>query len=199
MQGTIPYRRPITLAIVALVVPTLVAAFRRHARERSANGGAARRLAEPSGESPLVSVLFDTVMLSVFVYAAVAALEWRANARLFPRVAALPAIPLVIVAAARDVRAVLARREAPAESDTRTLRLGGVFYAWLCGILLATLLIGQYLALLVFVVLYLRLWGKAGWIPIAVYTVASGAFLYLLFNLVVPVLWYESPYFSLFG
>jgi hypothetical protein len=30
------------------------------------------------------------------------------------------------------------------------------------------------------------------------YTAVSATVLYLLFNLVVPVLWHESPFFSLF-
>jgi hypothetical protein len=79
------------------------------------------------------------------------------------------------------------------------LKRGGLFYLWMLGVLGATLLIGQYMALLCFVALYLRLWGKVGWGLIVVYTAVSGIVLYVLFNLVVPVLWHESPFFSLFN
>lgn len=174
---------------------------RRHARARSARD-TVKQIGDASGESPRLSVVFDALLIVVFVDAVVAALGWRANAQLFPLVAALPGIPLVMVAAWRDWRAYRKQRPAgePAESgtDATALRRGAVFYGWLLGVLLATLLIGQYLALLVYVVLYLRLWAAAGWRTIAIYTVSCGVFLYLLFNLVVPVVWYDSPFFTLF-
>jgi len=58
---------------------------------------------------------------------------------------------------------------------------------------------GQYMALLAFVALYLRLWAGVAWWLTGVYTLASAVMLYVLFNLVVPVMWHESPFFSLFN
>ncbi len=46
---------------------------------------------------------------------------------------------------------------------------------------------------------HLALWAKVNWRLIVVYTVASGVFLYGLFNWLVPVQWHESPFFSLFS
>ena len=57
-------------------------------------------------------------------------------------------------------------------------------------------MLGQFVALLLFVVLYLKFWGKFGWRMITLYTVLSAVMLYTLFNMVVPVLWYESPFYS---
>jgi NADH:ubiquinone oxidoreductase subunit 6 (subunit J) len=78
------------------------------------------------------------------------------------------------------------------------LRRGVWFYLWLVGIVVGTLVIGQFVMLLVFVAAYLRIWGKEDWKTIVLYTIGAGIVLYVLFSLVVPVMWHESPFFELF-
>jgi TctA family transporter len=199
-QGWGMLTRPITIIIMVLVVLTLVAAVRRHARDRRADGNYPQG-GDAAGNNSAVSVPFALLLLAVFIYAAAAAIPWRPAARLFPLVAALPAIPMMLVALSRDWRRLKALRAAgpSAVSGDDSLRRGAIFYGWLLAILLGTLLIGQYLALLAFVLLYLWLWARASWLTMSVYTVACGTFLYVLFELLVPVIWYESPFFDLFG
>ena len=62
------------------------------------------------------------------------------------------------------------------------------------GIFLCTLVIGQFPTLILFVGLYLKFWGKFGRKVITIYVVSSAIFLYVMFNEIVPVLWYEPPH-----
>jgi hypothetical protein len=87
--------------------------------------------------------------------------------------------------------------EAVMSPDMPYLRRGAYFFLWLFGILFVTMLLGQFLTLLLFVALYLYFWGDFGWRMIGTYVASAAVFLYVLFNEVVPVLWYESPFFSL--
>jgi hypothetical protein len=65
-------------------------------------------------------------------------------------------------------------------------------------VLLATLLLGQFVSLILFVTIYLWFWGKYHWWIIGVYSLLSVIGLYGLFQPVVPVIWYPSPFFALF-
>ena len=146
-----------------------------------------------------VSLAIDLVLLALFVYAAYEVWDMPNAARFFPLVAIIPAIIFLAVAIARDLREIktVAVLSAGATSEHPVSR-GVVFYFWLLGILAAMLAIGQYLALLGFVALYLTVWGKVKWWITALYTIGCAILLYVVFNLVVPVLWYEAPWFSLF-
>lgn len=212
--------RPIVLAILALIAVTLITAFMRHRRDARVNRAAAEAAAnvqaavaahaqgaaapvrggEGEGGAPSVSLFIDAALLALFAYALYEALNMPASARLFPMVAIVPAFFCIGVAIVRD----LSERSKPAadsrfEDDASSWRRGAIFYLWLVGIFLGTLVVGQYIALLAFVALYLAVWGKANWRLVALYTGACGIVLYVVFNLVVPVLWYESPFFTLFG
>lgn len=196
--------RPITLIIVVLIALTIFAAWRRASKDRADRG--AKAVGDGAdADNPAVALPFDILLFVVFVAATVAAFFWPPSARFMPLVATVPAILFLLVILWRDGKALRARRTtADVQTDemaehAAALRRGGLFYIWMLGVVGATLLIGQYMALLCFVALYLRIWGKVGWGLTAAYTLVSGAMLYLLFNRVVPVLWYESPFFSLFN
>jgi len=195
--------QPIVLIIAALIVLTIWAAWRRHVRNRASVQPAVMVGDAADADNPRIALGLDLALLAVFVYGALSAIGWPTAAQFFPLVATLPAIPLVLVAALRDRRALGERGAAapPAADEARaaTMRRGARFFLWMLAILGATLVLGQYLALIVFVALYLRIWAKAGWVTTALYTAASAGLLYALFNLVVPVMWYESPFFGLFG
>lgn len=205
--------RPITIIIFALIAVTLVAAVMRHRKDSKENTAAAKAaeasgqpapITEKSGEgeggSPGVSLVIDFLLLAVFAYALYEVWSMPNAARFFPLVAIIPAFIFLIVAISRDLadRRTLALTGQGAAS-AHPISRGVIFYFWLVGILAAMFVVGQYFALLGFVALYLAIWGKAKpWI-IALYTVCCAAILYVIFNLVVPVLWYESPFFSLFS
>ena len=205
--------RPITLIIFALIAVTLYSAVRRHrkdGREKAAAAAEAEakgetlEVAEQSGEgeggSPKVSLAIDFLFLAMFAYAAYEVWDMPNAARFFPLVAIVPAILFLSVAIMRDLADTKRLAAVGGTTDDEyPVSRGVIFFFWLVGILAAMFLVGQYFALLGFVALYLRIWGKAKWWITFVYTAACAAILYIIFNLVVPVLWYESPFFSLFS
>ncbi|MCC2098575.1 MAG: hypothetical protein KDJ29_16890, partial [Hyphomicrobiales bacterium] len=141
----------------------------------------------------------DLLLVAMFAYAAYEVWDMPNAARLFPLVAIVPAIVFLIVAISRDLTEIRTQQAiAGGGTDAYPISRGIIFYCWLVAILLAMLVIGQFLALLAFVALYLLVWGKVKWWIAALYTAGCGILLYIVFNLVVPVLWYESPWFSLF-
>ncbi|MGE3646465.1 MAG: tripartite tricarboxylate transporter permease, partial [Beijerinckiaceae bacterium] len=197
--------RPVTLVIFALIAVTLVAAILRHNKDKKELAGLALAGAEPGtaaqkggeGETvnPTVSLGIDFFFLALFAWALYQCLGMPAAARFFPLVAILPAFAFLTVAILRDLHD---RRVMAADWGNSPVMRGFVFYLWLVGILVVMLAIGQYPALLLFVFLYLLVWGKTKWWIATLYTAGCGIILYLIFNLVVPVLWYQSPFFSLF-
>lgn len=197
-QGWSMLGRPIVLIIIVLVVLTLLMAWRRFLRNRTVEA-AQSQFGDAADKNDWLSLLFDVLLLGVFVYAIAAAIDWRASSRLFPMVIALPAIPLLLIAISRDWIAVRTPASTAADGRGATLARGAIFFGCLVAILLAMFAIGQFVALLLFVVLYLSLWARMGWRMTVVYTAASAVFLYGLFNWLVPVQWYESPFFSLFS
>ena len=68
----------------------------------------------------------------------------------------------------------------------------------MAGIFFSTIAIGQFPTLLIFVGLYLKYWGNFGWKIIALYVLGSAAFLLIMFNEIVPVLWHEPEYLPSF-
>ena len=197
--------RPIVLIIIVLIVLTMIAAWRRANKNRA--DGTTKGVGDGAdADNPAIALPFDILIFGVFVVATVTALSWPPAARFMPLVASIPALILIAIIIWRDSKAFRESRlkragtgAVDAEPQNEELRRGGVFYLWMLATVGATLLIGQYMALLCFVALYLRIWGKVSWQMIGIYTLGSGVTLYVLFNLVVPVLWYESPFFSLFN
>ena len=198
--------RPIVMVIIVLIALTLFAAWRRHRKDSAAAAGAGTSAVAVGDaaelSTPRVALAFDVLLFGVFAAACAIAAGWPAAARFMPLVSGLPAVAILLVVIWRDWRAVRAASQRPpadADAAAALLRRGVWFYLWLVGIVAGTLVIGQFVALLLFVGAYVRIWGKEDWKTVALYTAGCGAVLYLLFNLVVPVMWHESPFYSLFG
>lgn len=202
--------RPIVLIIFALIAVTLVAAILRHNKDKkavaaSASPGGAAAAASPAGEgtaiNPQVSLLIDFVLLAIFVWALYECWTMPAAARFFPLVAIIPAIVFLLIAITRDLhdRKALPVTSGALGTGGKPITRGLYFYLWLVGVFAAMFVIGQYFALLAFVFLYLIVWGDAKWWIAALYTAACALILYVVFNLVVPVLWYQSPFFEIFA
>ncbi len=193
--------RPIVVILIVLVILTLMTAWWRLRQGGAVRGG--EDAVEPAwrGRDGL-SLTVGLLVFALFIYALVLAVEWRASSRLFPLVIGVTALLLAVVVVARD--GLLLRRQPDADqqgsrvSDNPLLR-GSLFFGCLVAILLVTFVIGQFLSLLLFVALYLVLWARMGWRLTVIYTVGSAVFLYVLFNRVVPVQWYESPFLTLFA
>jgi hypothetical protein len=66
------------------------------------------------------------------------------------------------------------------------------FFAWLVGILVVTVLLGQHVALPLFIALYLVVWGHYRWPLALAYAAAGLAILVGLFDYLSPTVWYPA-------
>jgi len=195
------FTRPIVLIIIALIVLTVYFAIRK---QRAKKEDSALSAGEGGKETPALSLPVSFCVTAIFIYAFWEAVDWPFSVKLFPQAVAFVGGLLAISTVVRDLRVGAALRagtapEAVLRADKPMLLRGVYFMCWLLGVLLVTLALGQYLTLLLFVVLYLKIWGGFGWRVIALYTAGAAGFLYLLFNEIVPVMWHESPWFSVFS
>jgi hypothetical protein len=126
-----------------------------------------------------------------FAAAAIQSAGWIRSVGLFPLSIAAPAAVLSACVCVRDLLA-LKRFSGQGGVDTVELRREWLFLLWLFAIPATTMLIGQLPALTLFVIAYMRLWGHYPWRTIAPFAIGVPAFLYLIFELLVPVVWYEA-------
>lgn len=189
--------RPVCLAIAAAILVTIFFAVRSHMRMR---GDAARpSFSDAESADPRLSLALSAGILLVLAYAIVAAFAWPPTVRLFPLVFSIPAIVLVGFAAAQDWRAVRAsaataapaRREGAGAGAGLSLEAAQTlhFLAWLLGVILATVLFGQHVALPLFVALYLVVWGKYSWWLALAYAAGLLGVMVLVFDYMSPTVW----------
>jgi len=196
------FTRPIVLIIVALTGLTIYFAIKGQRKKNDDSAAGAVRSGEEGGkEVPALSLPIVILVAILFGYAFWEAMPWPFTVKLFPQTVAIVGFALAIATIFRDLRLSAQLRAGTAPNavqhpDKPYMLRGVYFFGWLFGILFITLLLGQYLTLLMFVVLYLKFWGNYGWKIIGIYTSSAAAFLYVLFNEIVPVVWHESPFFS---
>lgn len=197
------FTRPIVMVLIVLLVITLMVAIRRHRKTQSYDSPVEDSESEGSAiHSPAISMPISIMIFATFIGAGVIAMSWNYGAQLFPLTVIAVGAVLSATVLWRDRRNMAALRDGT-NPFLRTvnrveLRDAAGFVALLLGVLGATFFIGQYISLLLFVAIYLRFWGRYKMPVVAIYTACSAIGLYGLFELVVPVNWYPSPFFTLF-
>jgi TctA family transporter len=202
-HGLASFSRPIVLVMIALLLITLFVAYRRHKASQSqtdppedseSEGGAVHH--------PSLSFPVSLGSFLVFLSAGITALGWSYGSKLFPLTIIAVGLVLAVVVVLTDLRnlAIMKRGLNSALRPVIASEMGNAlkFISLLLGVLLATLLIGQYLALLVFVAVYLWHWGHYSLRIIALYCALSAIGLYGIFEVIVPVIWYQPLFFNLF-
>lgn len=202
-HGMASFSRPIVLAMIVLLIITLYVAYRRH----KASQGNTDPLEDSESEGgsvhhPSLSVPVSLGALLVFLAAGSTAIGWSYGSKLFPLTVITAGIVLALSVVLSDVRN-LALMKRGADTALRPIIASEMssamkFMLLLLAVLLATLLVGQYLALLAFVVIYLWFWGRYSARIITLYCIVSAIVLYGLFDVVVPVIWYQPLFFTLF-
>jgi len=194
--------RPIVIGIGVLIAVSLFFGFRsalRH-REKAFDGPKPpiRFKFNPGG-------IFTLLFFAVFTIGVINADNWEIHARLFPWVIGIPAIVLCLGQLMSDF---FGRRKS-GEEDTRgmmdlpvdrsvptsiVIRRALNTFLWLCGLFVATRLIGLVIAVPLFILLYLKLQaGEKLWLSLK-----CGAAIALLllgvFHLVLNVPWPEAVF-----
>lgn len=194
-------QRPISMVILACVILTIGfaarAALRRHRTRKTDTK--LQKFGETETWDPRISLFMLLVITAVFVYALIPAISWPDDVGRIPMVTAIPGIALCVVALILAVR----RKSVGAEKDTGAVALAtpvlgraAYFFVWLGGAALATMIAGQLVALPLFMGLYILVWGGYKWWLGAAYAGVGLAFLYVMFDEIVAVIWYPSLIFG---
>ena len=137
------------------------------------------------------SLVLSGLIMLLSLWGIVSAWGWPAKAALFPLVIS---IPLFFLAAAEALWVLFGSAAQSAASDFKlsdnlpqsvALRRTLLAAGWILGFFFAILLLGFLVAVPVFVLLYLRLQGKQGWLFSVLFTLAVFAFFYGLFDLLL--------------
>jgi hypothetical protein len=209
------FQRPIVLVVIALIFITVIYAVRSQRKKKleqegqeinpasTTPGGGAMIVEEGGKDCPSASWPISVLLIALFAYCFYEATPWSFAPKVFPQTVATAGLILAIGALIFDFKGLSAIRAGTAASDVvgvdRAYVLKSLYFlSWLLGIFVLTLIIGQFPTLVLFVILYLKFWGNYGWKVITIYAIGAVAFLLIMFNEIVPVLWYEPPHLPSF-
>ncbi len=156
--------RPVVLIILALVLTTLVATaigFRRVRRQPVP----VMREGEGMQGDARISLAMSLALFGAFIWAAVTSLQWSAAVGNFPLgIGVVGAVfaGATVVAGTRDLIRT-PRVGWRAWAEVQMLGPAAVFFGYLGALVLLALLVGQKIALPVFIALYLKRWGGYRW------------------------------------
>jgi len=203
------YDRPITLVVEALTIISLILAVtgvfkRRRPIQQGMGGSRVQAQTEGSEQNPFLSLLLSASLVILFVSAGLVAQQWAHEDRLFPTIISLITAILVLFALIKDLRASVNLIKASASfraaiksaAEKTDLRESAKFFGYLLGTLILTLMIGQMIALPVFIALYLWRWGGYGWKLSIGYAVCGWIVLFGFYDRVMHILWHKSWLFS---
>jgi putative tricarboxylic transport membrane protein len=185
-------QRPISLVIIAGILLTVVFAARASLRDRRNDDQ--KQFGETEKWDPRISTGMLIVIAAAFVYALVPAVSWPADTGRIPMVTAIPGLVLCALALIQ----ARTRAAVPGSEPLVAANLGRAiyFFVWLCGIGAVTIIAGQLVALPLFMGLYILVWGGYKWWLGTIYAAGGLAFLYVMFDEIVAVIWYPSLLFG---
>jgi len=160
-----------------------------------------------------VEALFALLLAALFGYAVFVGSYMPYKAALFPTIVGIPGIILALavsVLAYRRGRNPAVEKAPPAGTpgdlyldqsllSSEALRRTVIIFGWIFGTVVGGWLLGQKLALPLFVFAYLKLGSREGWLLSILMTLATIALLLGVFDYVVSVAWYEGEVFQWLG
>ena len=157
-----------------------------------------------------VEALFTLALAVVFAAGVVTAREWPAKTALFPTLIGVAGCVIAVILSlwtgvrGGDEKAPDATGAADLYLDANlrsgeALKRTFIICAWLVGIFAGTWLLGQLIALPLFVFLYLKVGSNEGWVVSLFLTAGAIAFLYGVFDQVIHASWYEGELFRFLG
>ena len=160
----------------------------------------------------LLEAVFALLLALLFAYSIFAARQWPFNAALFPILIGVAGFVLAIVVSlvvwlgkgsgrhtsgkGPGVQGDLYLEEALLSGQT--LRRTFIIFAWLLGLVPGVWLLGQKVALPLFMLLYLKTAGEKWWLSLLL-TLATVVFLLGIFDQVIHVSWHDGMLFYWLG
>ena len=195
--------RPVVLVILALIAITIFLAVRGITTNKPTSDGNEDETAvtsEGTERAPMISLPFSVALLVIFVWSYFESQQWPLAVRQFPITAAVPGAVLVffaLIGDAREYAAVLKRDRGfgPAWARTSEDALLGratMFFGYMLAMILIMLVIGQKLALPIYIGVYLVRWGNYNWRVALGYAVGGWVLLVGFYDQIMHLFWHQS-------
>ena len=193
--------RPIVLIILVLVLLTLGYSIRGHFQMKKAD--AKPTAGEGAEKNPVLSTPFSLVLAVLFIAAAASSFAWPIAVRRLPLTIAIPGAVFAIWAFWVDWRELLVVKAesgglVPAirrAAEAAILNKAGAFLGYLVALIVVAYLVGQFVALPLFIALYLWRWGDYGWKISLGYAAVGWVILYGFYDQVMHIMWHAPLLF----
>ena len=189
--------RPIVIVLLLVIVITIFLAARGVAKENLVGKVSA---GEASEKNPAVSLPLSSILFLTFVCAGYTALSWPPPVRQFPLLIAIPGSLLSLVVVNRDLAHLVETKKVVGEWN-ETLRQASKdawlaealpFFAYVFGMIALTLVIGQKLAVPIFIGVYLVRWGDYHKRFAIAYALSAWAIMVFFYDQVMNLLFHPS-------
>ncbi|MFQ6006756.1 MAG: tripartite tricarboxylate transporter permease, partial [Woeseia sp.] len=189
--------RPIVVVLLLVIVVTIFLAARGVAREKLVGKVHA---GEASEKNPAVSLPLSLILFAIFVWAGYSALDWPPPVQQFPLLIAIPGSLLSLAVIVRDLAHLIETRKAAGgwkvplkqASENAWLAEALPFFGYLFGIIVLTLLVGQKIAIPLFIGVYLLRWGQYSKRIAAAYALGAWAIMVFFYDQVMNLLFHPS-------
>ncbi len=189
--------RPIVIVLLLIIITTIFLAVRGVAREKLAGKVPA---GEASERNPAISLPVSLALFVTFVWAGFTALAWPPPVRQFPLLIAVPGSLLSLVVVVRDLLHLLETKKAAGNwkvtlrqaSRDAWLAAALPFFAYLFSLIGLTLLVGQKIAIPVFIGTYLIRWGHYRKRVALAYALGAWAILVFFYGEIMSLLFHPS-------
>jgi putative tricarboxylic transport membrane protein len=199
--------RPISAILIVFIVLTIVLTMMQYVRRR-------RRIRRGEQKAVHVDLSGDasgirpaSLPLAVFSLALAAWATWSVSnlsyeAALFPLTATIPALLLFILIIGQEFAGF--RRQAAASGTSAAGHINAaakptarsremvLMHFWFAGIIAATWIAGQLVALPLFSLAYLILVARVSWLYAGIYSATAFFVLYIMFDKIINVIWFPS-------
>lgn len=168
-QGAGWLARPIVLGIILLIVVSVFLAARRLAKQKKAEESLEG--SEGGEKNPVLSLPLAAILSVLFVWAGYESLQWPISVRQLPLLVSIPGAAFSILVLLGDLHALYCARRRlggwmatlSEGSNQGMLPAASRFFFALMAMLLLTVILGQKIALPVFLGMYLWSWGGYSW------------------------------------
>lgn len=173
------FARPIVIVIILLVFLSLCYSIWQAFKQKTKG----KKEHEKEGIIPAI------VLLLLFSWALYLSTQWSFKSRLFPEIITTGGVIFSIWLVISEIRKyVRSRRKIDVQSDTPSqsnLRNEVKMMLWVIGFLFMILILGFWVAIILFTPLFMRLFGKEPWKMITVFTVSIWIGIFLVFGVAV--------------
>jgi putative tricarboxylic transport membrane protein len=189
--------RPIVIVLMLIIFATVFLAIRGIARDKLAGK---IPVGDASDSNPAVSLPISIMLFGLFVWAGFMSLNWPPPVHQFPLLITVPGALLSLAVVTRNLVKLFAAKSVLGTwsvilrqaSKDAWLAAALAFFAYVFGMIVLTLLVGQKIALPVFVGVYLVRWGHYRKRVGVTYALATWVILVFFYDQVMNLLFHPS-------